>query len=165
MPLAADLLEQAHHLAGRDKGRPKQASLKRAVSAAYYSLFHLLLDDAMRMIAPAKPEGLRNIARRSFTHKYMASVCKAIQNKGKLTKFMSDPLPLDIRLVAVVFEELQEARHQADYDITEILPRLDAQRYLKATDLAFAAWARVRNTADANVFLFAMFLGDRWKRG
>ncbi len=42
MPLAQDLLEQARHLANREPKRPKQASLRRAVSRAYYALFHLL---------------------------------------------------------------------------------------------------------------------------
>jgi uncharacterized protein (UPF0332 family) len=47
MALAEDLLEQARHLAKREPKRPKQASLRRAVSAAYYSLFHLLVSSAI----------------------------------------------------------------------------------------------------------------------
>jgi len=47
MPFADDLLEQAHHLATREAGEPKQASLRRAVSTAYYALFHLLIDEAV----------------------------------------------------------------------------------------------------------------------
>ena len=43
MALADDLLEQAQHLAMRDPKRPRQASLRRAVSTAYYALFHLLI--------------------------------------------------------------------------------------------------------------------------
>ncbi len=39
-----DLLEQANHLARRERGRPRQASLRRAVSSAYYALFHLLIE-------------------------------------------------------------------------------------------------------------------------
>jgi uncharacterized protein (UPF0332 family) len=35
-----DLLAQAEHLARVDKKKPKQANLRRAVSAAYYALFH-----------------------------------------------------------------------------------------------------------------------------
>jgi hypothetical protein len=38
MPYAHDLLEQAKHLANREKKRPRQASLRRAVSTAYYAL-------------------------------------------------------------------------------------------------------------------------------
>jgi len=43
MSLAADLLEQAAHLASRERGRPRQVSLRRAISTAYYSLFHLVI--------------------------------------------------------------------------------------------------------------------------
>jgi len=39
MNLAEDLLEQANHLARRERGKPKQASLRRAVSTAYYACF------------------------------------------------------------------------------------------------------------------------------
>ena len=47
MNLAEDLLEQANHLARREKGKPKQASLRRAVSTAYYAAFHLLVAEAV----------------------------------------------------------------------------------------------------------------------
>lgn len=50
---ASDLLDQASTLAGLDPMKPKQASLRRAISAAYYSVIHLLIDDghgALRQI-------------------------------------------------------------------------------------------------------------------
>ena len=50
MSLASDLLDQANTLAGLDPKKPKQASLRRAISAAYYSGFHLLIDDGARRI-------------------------------------------------------------------------------------------------------------------
>ena len=46
MTLANDLPAQAKHLASRERGRPRQASLRRAASAAYYALFHLLIREA-----------------------------------------------------------------------------------------------------------------------
>jgi hypothetical protein len=42
---ADDLLNDAHHLAARGGKSPKQSSLRRAVSTAYYALFHLLIAD------------------------------------------------------------------------------------------------------------------------
>jgi uncharacterized protein (UPF0332 family) len=42
------LLEQAVTLARLDSRRPKQANLRRSISAAYYALFHLLIDEACR---------------------------------------------------------------------------------------------------------------------
>ena len=48
MSLHGDLLDQASRLAVQEPRRPRQASLRRAVSAAYYALFHLLVDAATR---------------------------------------------------------------------------------------------------------------------
>jgi uncharacterized protein (UPF0332 family) len=44
---ADDLLEQALHLANRERKGPRQASLRRAVSTAYYALFHLLISERL----------------------------------------------------------------------------------------------------------------------
>ena len=46
MSLHADLLKQARHLSTKEPSRPSQASLRRAISAAYYALFHRLVDEA-----------------------------------------------------------------------------------------------------------------------
>jgi hypothetical protein len=45
MAFADDLLSDANHLAARGGKNPKQSSLRRAVSTAYYALFHLLIAD------------------------------------------------------------------------------------------------------------------------
>ena len=58
MPFPNDLLEQARHLANREPKRPKQASLRRAVSAAYYALFHLLAAETAKNWKRAAGEGL-----------------------------------------------------------------------------------------------------------
>ena len=41
-----DLLEQARILAKLDVKKPKQANLRRAVSSAYYAVFHFLVHEA-----------------------------------------------------------------------------------------------------------------------
>jgi hypothetical protein len=48
MPYHEDLIEHALFLATLNPGQPKQADLRRAVSAAYYALFHLLTTEAAR---------------------------------------------------------------------------------------------------------------------
>ena len=65
MALSNDLLEQALHLATRESKRPRQASLRRAISSAYYGLFHLLIGEATRVLAPAQPAALRIQLRRA----------------------------------------------------------------------------------------------------
>lgn len=51
MTLHDDLLEQAEYLAKIDARRPKQASLRLAVSASYCELFHLLTSSASALYA------------------------------------------------------------------------------------------------------------------
>jgi hypothetical protein len=50
MSLHADLLAQARRLVSQDPRRPRQASLRRAISTAYYALFHLLISEASAML-------------------------------------------------------------------------------------------------------------------
>lgn len=48
--LAYQLKEQAYHLLNREPTRPRIVSLRRAVSTAYYALFHLVIDEGCRLI-------------------------------------------------------------------------------------------------------------------
>ncbi len=68
MSLADDLLEQSFELAAREAGAPdvpKQASMRRAVSTAYYALFHLLVGEAVNNWAVQRH---RDILARLFDH-------------------------------------------------------------------------------------------------
>ncbi len=73
MAFADDLLEQAYRLASRQKENASQASLRRAVSTAYYDLFHLLIDEAVSNLAVERQRG--DIGR-TFEHKAMKNVCE-----------------------------------------------------------------------------------------
>ena len=69
MTLPRDLLAQARLLAEKEPRRPKQASLRRAVSAAYYALFHLLVDEASRrLVGGSNRTALRSSLARAFDH-------------------------------------------------------------------------------------------------
>jgi hypothetical protein len=51
---ASDLLEQATALCAADPRRPKQANLRRAVSSAYYAVFHELTESAVAFVLPGR---------------------------------------------------------------------------------------------------------------
>jgi hypothetical protein len=76
LALHHDLLDQAAHLATQEIKKPKQASLRRSVSAAYYALFHLLIDEGARRLSPTRPDGLRVLVRRAYGHGEMRNVCR-----------------------------------------------------------------------------------------
>jgi len=69
MGLAEDLLRQADHLATYEGLNPSQASLRRAVSTAYYALFHLLIEEAASRWS-GTPEARTGIER-GFQHGVM----------------------------------------------------------------------------------------------
>ncbi len=175
MALHDDLLEQAAHLAARDRRRPKQASLRRAISAAYYALFHLLVAEAARLVSPAQPAGLRLAVSRAFDHGQMRSVCAGFaqgqagqrgnRSVPPATRALLD-FPLDPALVRILdaFVVLQEVRHQADYDLGRQWTRVTALDYVRVARDAFTDWGHVRGSPNAAVFLTALLLQRHWAR-
>ena len=102
MSLASDLLVQARVLCLIDSKKPKQANLRRAVSTAYYALFHLLIDDALNVLSPTAPQGLAHVMRRAFNHADMKAACKGFGSSNPQTQLhplVSLPVPSDLAYV------------------------------------------------------------------
>src|SRR5438045_561666 len=78
MSLQGDLIEQAEHLVRRERGRPRQASLRRAISSAYYALFHLLIHEATFRVI--RNPSLRQRFSRAFEHGDMKNASRAFAN-------------------------------------------------------------------------------------
>jgi uncharacterized protein (UPF0332 family) len=154
MSLQHDLLHQAHHLALKEPKKPKQASLRRAVSSAYYAVFHMLIDDATRSLLALKHQPLRERLRRAFEHGEMKLAANAYRNSKQP----------DLSTVALTFIELQEARHVADYDTSKSLTRVEVLAQIQDAQNAFAAWQRVKATVEAQEFMVALLVQKRWKR-
>jgi uncharacterized protein (UPF0332 family) len=163
LSLHHDLIEQAFHLAVREPKKPRQASLRRAISTAYYSLFHLLREDATKKFFPNAPANLRAKAGRAISHGEAKSVCEIFAKSG-IKDLTTSPIETDLADVASKFNELQEARHKADYDLTETFDRVQALGHIQRAKDAIAAWARVRHFPNANVFLAALFLHSKWNK-
>jgi hypothetical protein len=164
LSLHHDLIEQAFHLAVREPKKPRQASLRRAVSTAYYSLFHLLRDDATKRFFPNSPANLRLKAGRAISHSEAKNVCEMFAKSTGIKDLTTPPIEADLQEVASKFNELQEARHKADYDLTETFDRVQALGHVQRAKDATAAWLRVKSSQNANVFLAALFLHSKWNR-
>jgi uncharacterized protein (UPF0332 family) len=163
--LSKDLVDQARHLASKEPKRPKQASLRRAISAAYYALFHHLTAEAGAfLVAGTAPERklLRLTVSRAFDHAEMKRISKAF-NSGNPPQawrraLAGSPLTADLRDVAEAFVELQEARHQADYDLSQTYNRQEVMELVRRCEEAFDAWSRCRKTTAAEVYLVALLV-------
>ena len=120
-----ELLATARTLATAGAARPRQADLKRAISTAYYAVFHALARDAADPLvgagARARPEWAR--VHRALDHGAAKNACQAVK---------AGPL-------APVFVDLQEARHKADYDPTFRVNRADAIGWCAQADGAVVA--------------------------
>ncbi len=102
-----DLLDIAQRLAQLEEGKPRQASLRRAISTAYYALFH-----ALARLCADELVGWRNSWEayspiyRTMDHSRAKSVFKQISGRRGA----------HIALIGETFILLQENRHWADYD-------------------------------------------------
>lgn len=166
MSLPKDLLAQAEHLVRRERRRPRQASLRRAVSTAYYALFHLLSEASARFLvsgSSAGREDLRRALRRSYVHADMKRVSHAFSNGSPPAAWQSacGVVSADLRGVAKTFVELQEARHQADYDQAISWSRQEADDMVRRARRAFDAWERARKGQDASAYLVALLAHQR----
>lgn len=165
--LPEHLLEQALHLANRERKRPRQASLRRATSTAYYALFHLLVRDAMRQIGPNLDEGLYNRAYRWFDHGTMYKVAKAFSESDVRAVNTKDILLKNsgwMELIAELFVNLQELRHSADYDPGAVFIRAEVLEYLSFLHVVFDQWPSLRNTPECNAFLLSLLLWEKWSK-
>ncbi len=166
MSLAADLLAQALMLAELEPKKPKQASLRRAVSAAYYSLFHLPVDDAARLFVRDDFARIALIAR-SFDHGKMKEVASHFLGNDlpeRIRLKLVYQTPPELRVVAEAFVKLQQLRHEADYNVNRQFTRSEVQQLIRDAETALVSWNKVRNTDDARMFLACFSLWDSWNK-
>lgn len=166
MTLPADLLAQAEYLAKKEPRRPKQASLRRAISSAYYALFHLLTSEASRLFM--RDDRLWKCVNRVYGHLEINTISKSFA-KGEWPKAFDSvkgtfPLPQELKDVARAFVDLQQARHNADYDLTKTFTRNDTAAIVGVAKKAFDDWTKVKNNDLARIYLASFLLWEKWSK-
>jgi hypothetical protein len=159
MGLSQDLLGLADHLSRKEPRKPRQASLRRAVSTAYYALFHLLVEGATKRWGGHKNSRI-GLAR-AFEHTNMDRASKAFQ-KSNWQGFdgKNVAIPQDLQKVARTFTDLQAERHQADYNYASRFNRTNVRNKVKQVQDVFGQWA-VRKDPVADYYLVALLTGNR----
>ena len=152
---------QARQLATREPRRPKQASLRRAISAAYYALFHLLIDEATtRFIMGRGRLRLRQCLGRAFAHRNMKEASRGFANNNVSQKIApaitNQSVQPALANVAAAFIDLQQARHEADYDIARKFTRQEVLDLVELAEQVFEEWATVRKSLQADTYLVAL---------
>ena len=117
-----DLLALARQLASPGPPAPNDVALRRAVSSAYYAVFHALLGAAAhRFMGPGQEStpGF-SLIYRAFDHNHIRRTCEDLQAttlRGKLQDVLGTTrVSQAMRDFARAFPPLQNARHRADYD-------------------------------------------------
>jgi uncharacterized protein (UPF0332 family) len=167
MGLAEDLFNQAQFLSYHERGRPKQATLRRSISTGYYAVFHLLVASAAISLVPNKPSGLVAKVSRAFQHGEMKQVCLSFRNEhppDSLGTPLKPKIPRDLQFVAGTLVVLQELRHKADYDTGILFARAQAREAVNRAEELFMAWKRIAKPDEARVFLAALAFGARWSK-
>jgi hypothetical protein len=112
-----ELFQQAEFLIKpRQPGPPLQVDVRRAISSVYYGLFHFLAAAAAdEFVGKTKRREIAYaLLYRSLHHGPMKAVCQQVRTKS--SKF-GQPL----KDCAGAFIDLQERRHEADYDPRPLL--------------------------------------------
>ena len=169
MSLHAELLKQARFLARKEPKKPTQASLRRSVSASYYAVFHLLVDDATRLMLAGHGRALlRDSLARAFNHTAMKDAAAAFARNPippRLAALLNgEPVQQPLVEVAAAFVELQEARHDADYNRALRFTRQETLDLVEQAEQAFRDWNQVRGSLQADTFLTGL-LAYRNMRG
>ncbi len=72
------------------------------------------------------------------------------------------PIPQALRDVAGAFVDLQEARHEADYNLAKTFIRSEAFDHIGRAAQAFADWETIRKEDLARVYLGCFLLWKQW---
>lgn len=126
LPNPDHYLDQADHLIAWSSGR--QVELRRAISAAYYGVFHAVMRAAADTYVGSsnRKSAEYSLAYRHIDHAGLKTACEAFKRPFSESDRLSPSDP-DIRAFAAAVLELQARRHSADYDPALYLYVLDVR--------------------------------------
>jgi hypothetical protein len=167
MSASVELLALARRLSlGSGHWQPNDAELRRAVSTAYYALFHKIAGTAAeRFMGPGQQSSAGYaLLYRGFEHRKIREICEVLEASTLKNKYKFHlrraAVSKDMQEFARALPSLQEARHLADYDpAAQFLP-VDVASLIDAAELALQAFDRVAADEQADV-LALMMLGAR----
>jgi hypothetical protein len=73
-------------------------------------------------------------------------------------------IPNELQRLARLFSNLQEMRHEADYDLTLQLKRQDVTAIVESVQDAMSEWRQIRNDPCARLFLLSLLYWERMSK-
>ena len=153
MGLADELLEDAQQLAEKGIAEKRPSCMRRAVSTAYYAVFHLFVEDFVSSW-PFLDQRAR--LARMFDHKKMRDAAFTPAKE-------KNPTASEVALISVkvAFRQLQADRHRSDYDLGWMIVETDVHDAITLAQDTFVKWRSIRTEDVARNYLLSMFGATR----
>ena len=138
---------------------PSEMLLRRAVSAAYYAVFHLLIfESTQHWDNPA----LRTALGRGYDHGLMRSTSNRVLDGREFPYTNEDPrVVATLRDIAQGFSQLQQDRHFADYNLTQPLDPGTALSQVKRAEKIFLTLPPIKNEHIVQEYLTLLLVKNR----
>ena len=147
---APDSIEAARTLAESGDTPPTQAGLRRAVSTAYYAMFHTLAASTADLFIGTERNSAWHRAYRALEHGRARSACLQGQTMREF--------PADIRDFAEASVVLQKARQQADYALgMDAYQESDVLGYIAAAERAISRFEQADVAAKRGFVAHVLF--------
>lgn len=135
--MTPELIETAWHLARHPtKGKLKQAYVRRAISTAYYALFH-----ALATLCANELVGVGKSKSSAWARTY-----RALEHgfaKAALIELARRTRDRNIELLSEAFVALQQYRHEADYDPQTTYAADSGGAYIRMAELGLFAISKL----------------------
>jgi hypothetical protein len=156
------LLEQAERLIQRGSaGAPRQVDLRRAVSNAYYGMFHIIMAGAADAFVgrSRRSSPQYSLAYRSIDHRSLRQICDNVRRPMLRDRLKPYGPPQgfgqDMIALAELLLDLQQKRYAADYDPAIRLSASEARQSIGMARDALIYW---RNAPDMERTAFLALL-------
>lgn len=152
---------------------PNQAQIRRAISTAYYALYHFLINEGVNIMFPSFNNDLKLQITRSFTHSGLLTGCNKfneVKKKDDKNKKLADdiyiptdpfiynliePKELKSELIKITqtFRDMQKLRHEADYNSLHKFIKEEALSSIYEIETCFKNWDIIKNDHNTHVFI------------
>ena len=164
LPNPDHYFEQAERLvAPASPGAPRQVDLRRAISNAYYGVFHAISASAANQFIGKSKQSTsqHSLLYRSIDHATLRNLCLELRNR-KLSSKLGRHAPAggfgsDIRAFAAAVLDLQQSRHDADYDPSTRYQRSESVAAIRAARdalVSFETASEIEREAFLSLLVF-----------
>jgi uncharacterized protein (UPF0332 family) len=161
LPINPDeLLQQADPLAAKPEAT--QADLRRAISAAYYAIFHFCMTAAADMVfgTATRSTSANGLVYRSVDHRTLKVLCGQLSQSNPKVAIVPSNGFGRIADFARVTASMQEQRHMADYDPSQSFTDVGAKLAISEARQAIV-WFKSCDDEQQKAFLTMLLFRQR----